>query len=109
MAGCFGNSTEDKMRERELYRYLDSMSDDSKRDERVEELANDKYMALADTYTTVSGRQISNFEDALQSITSQELTSIARLLRDKDFDAAGRMLAFAIQRVLSDEAEDEVE
>lgn len=37
MAGCFGNSKEDKSRERELNQYLDRFDDDNEKDEDDEE------------------------------------------------------------------------
>jgi len=41
MAGCFGNSAEDRYRERELNRYLDSQDEADDRDERIAELAEE--------------------------------------------------------------------
>ena len=41
MAGCFGNSAEDKYRERELDRHLDSQAEADDRDECIAELAED--------------------------------------------------------------------
>ncbi len=41
MAGCFGNSVEDKYRERELDRHLDSQAEADDRDERIAEIAED--------------------------------------------------------------------
>ena len=36
MAGCFGNSAEDRYRERELDRYLDSQEDDDREEKDFE-------------------------------------------------------------------------
>lgn len=42
MAGCFGNSREDRSRERELFRYLDSLAYDEMTEEEREALEDER-------------------------------------------------------------------
>lgn len=41
MSGCFGNSSEDRARERELNRYLDACAMDDKQEQRYEDALDD--------------------------------------------------------------------
>ena len=110
MGGCFGNHPEDKARERELNAYLDKQQKEDNRVEEIAQLAKDKFFALSDFYTCRDGvRRWTNIEDAVDSIKQAEWIDIARALRDGDMWVVGDLLRKAIDRVVIQQAEDEID
>lgn len=110
MAGCFGNDPYDKYVERQLFSYLKEQDADDKRDEKIEQRANDKFMALPDLYRSRDGSyRWTNMEDAQNGLKQQEWIEIARALRDGNNLLAGDLLSKSIRRVLTEESEEEID
>jgi hypothetical protein len=111
MSGCFGNSSEDKARERELNAYLKkTYSDPERRDEAIEARVIDKFQALPDLYRSRDGvKRYTNLEDAIGSLNQNEHIQIARAIRDGKPEDAGIALTMALQRILRSEAGDEID
>ena len=110
MSGCYGNNLEDRAREAELNRYLDkTYGQPANTQEEINALVEDKFKALPDLYASMDGkRRYANIEDASSSIKQAEWIAIARCLRDNDEMTAGFALKNALMRVLTEEAEDEI-
>ena len=110
MAGCFGNNPEDRARERELNNYLDAAARLDNDDERIKELARDKFNALPNFYSPKDEKYRYTFmDDAMGSLKQEELIALARLLRDGEHLQAGKLLEASLMRVLVAEAEEEIE
>jgi len=93
-----------------LNRYLDASDNVDSKNSQIQELARDKFMALPNFYTKSTDRyQYTNMDDAMGSLRQEELIAIARLIRDDKYKEAGIALKDALMRVLTDEAEDELE
>ena len=112
-AGIYGNNPEDKARQCEPDTYLDSayrQDNDDERDERIKELARDKFNALPNFYSPVNDKyRYTNMDDAMGSLKQEELIALARLLRDGNYMQAGKLLEASLMRVLTAEAEEEIE
>jgi len=109
MAGCFGNNPEDRARQRELNNYLDA-ADRLDNAERITELALDKFNALPSFYSPKGERyRYTNMDDAMGSLKQEELIALARLLRDGNYMQAGKLLEASLMRILTAEAEEEIE
>ena len=112
-AGIYGNNPEDKARQCELDTYLDSayrQDNDDERDERIKELARDKFNALPNFYSPVNDKyRYTNMDDAMGSLKQEELIALARLLRDGNYMQAGKLLEASLMRILTAEAEEEIE
>ena len=109
MAGCFGNNPEDRARQRELNNYLDA-ADRPDNNERIKELARDKFNSLPSFYSPKGEKYRYTFmDDAMDSLKQEELIAIARLLRDGEHLQAGKLLEASLMRVLVAEAEEEIE
>ena len=110
MAGCFGNHPEDKMRERELHAYLATHNKDCKRDEQVEELANDKYMALPLKYRSSDGvERFTNIEDAFGSFKTADFEALGRLTRDRKYEELGILFCDIMNSICFEQAESEID
>ena len=110
MSGCFGNHPEDKMRERELHAYLATQDKDSKRDEQVKELANDKYMALPLKYKSSDGvERYTNIEDAFSSLKTADFEALGRLTRDRQHEELGILFCDIMNRICFEHAESEID
>lgn len=111
MTGCYGNHPEDRARERELNDYLDkTYGKPEKRQQDIDDLARDKFMALPDFYTSRDGtKRWTNIDDASGSLTQGEWIAIGRALRDGDNFLAGQLLSDALIRVLTNDAENEID
>ena len=109
MAGCFGNNPEDRARERELNNYLDAAARLDNDDERIKELARDKFNALPNFYSPKDEKyRYTNMDDAMGSLKQEELIALARLLRDGEHLQAGNLLKASLMRILTAEAEEEI-
>ena len=76
----------------------------------IPDLAEDKFNALPVLYTKPNDvYQAANIEEAISYMTTPEWQSIARCLRDKNTDLAGKFLEEALRRVCLEDATDEVE
>ena len=76
----------------------------------IPDLAEDKFNALPVIYTKPEDRyQNANIEDAVQNMKTHEWQVIARCLRDKNTDLAGKFLEEALRRVCLEDATDEVQ
>jgi len=112
-AGIYGNNPEDKARQCELDTYLDSayrQDNDDERDERIKELARDKFNALPNFYSPKDERyRYTYMDDAMGSLKQEDLIALARLLRDGNHMQAGKLLEASLMRILTAEAEEEIE
>ena len=110
-AGIYGNNPEDQARQRELNKHLDStyrLNDDDD-DERIKELARDKFNALPSFYSPKGERyRYTYMDDAMGSLKQEELIALARLLRDGEHLQAGNLLKASLMRILTAEAEEEI-
>ena len=76
----------------------------------IPDLAEDKFNALPILYTKTSDvYQAANIEDAISYMTTPEWQSIARCLRSKNTNLAGKLLEEALRRVCFKNATDEIE
>ena len=111
-AGIYGNNPEDQARQRELNKHLDStyrLNDDDD-DERIKELARDKFNSLPNFYSPAKDRyRYTYMDDAMGSLKQEELIALARLLRDGEHLQAGKLLEASLMRILTAEAEEEIE
>ena len=109
MTGIYGNNPEDKARQCELDTYLKSayrLNDD---DERIKELARDKFNSLPSFYSPVNDKhRYTYMDDAMGSLKQEELIALARLLRDGEHLQAGKLLEASLMRILTAEAEEEI-
>jgi hypothetical protein len=107
MAGCYGNSPEDKMREDELFRYLDSMAEMDRVSLQVQADADKGFKELADIYYVNSNHKYKfvKLQDILGSLSTEELVSIAEEIIAEHTNNAGAILSTAVKRILLEEAE----
>ena len=111
MSGCFGNDPYDRYLSNQLDKYLkETYEIPEKREEEIDSLAEDKYKALPDFYTSRDGiKRFTNFEDMLDGVDQKSLISIARFLRDEKFEDAGKLLGSVIMEQCRKQAEYEID
>ena len=109
-AGIYGNNPEDRAREHELDVYLDKTYAQDATAARIKELARDKFNSLPNFYSPVNDKyRYTYMDDAIGSLKQEELIALARLLRDGEHLQAGKLLEVSLMRILTDEAEEEIE
>jgi len=109
MSGIYGNNPEDKARQHELDKYLKSAYRQDDDDERIKELARDKFNALPNFYSPKDERyRYTYMDDAMGSLKQEDLIALARLLRDGNYMHAGKLLEASLMRILTAEAEEEI-
>jgi len=103
MAGCYGNSKEDRAREQELHRYLDKQCEHDGRDEWIEERKNE---LLKDEWSF----KHSNIVEAMCNLPDYQemtLTSFIGAYKDLPDNPVSRCtLADYLVKVISDYLED---
>lgn len=83
---------------------------EQERDEAIKQRTKDKFMALPDFYKSSDGiKRYTNVDDAIGSVSQEDLIAIARALRDGIMETAGERLKAALMRVLERQAEDEID
>lgn len=112
MAGCFGNHQEDRARQRELYRYIDTQ-DTSKIEQRADDIYRAKLESLPVCYrTTTMGTRMLNLDDVIGDIfygASDDGVALACAVRDNNEAEAGRLLIKLLTNKLREQAQEEAE
>lgn len=94
MTGCYGNSTEDRMREIELNRYLDAIEAGDRRDERIGARVAELWESLASSY---SAEKLDHDWEITINLGGPILTAIAYARQSGDTDFLLRSLSGMIE------------